>query len=399
MGERSAPGLTPQVIAEATVTVLREPLLELGQRIAALEAAVVASLGTTVPPAPVQSAGNTSDSLRRVWGAAPLTSRIAFVRGLLPVEHPLRAVLGEVSGLVDLCAAPAELESWLARYPTLFAEAAAGAVLPPAPLGPDDDLGSLATELLLEIRERVSTILGGLGVTWIVPAAGDPVITDYEVVGEEPSSELSSGRITRVRRPGFRRLGRLELSAQVIVAGSGASPQAAAPPVETWQRVAPSSSPSVGIGGGPEWLQLLRGQTGGQAAPEAQRCLDVLGRVAQAGRSASDADVAEAFGPLLAWLGTGWGSAGPLPAPWLEALAPYRTQLLAWLAAELSAELVVAAERDGFEPDAMEGVGERRTAHPHERGTVARLQAPGLRREGRVLLRARVIRYESGGAR
>jgi len=395
-------GPTPQAIADATVSALREPLTELRQRIAALEAAVVASLGPTEVPdfAPAVVPERASDSLRRVWGAAPLAQRLAFVRGLLPAEHSLRAPLGEVSGLVDLCGSPAELQSWLARYPTLFAEAAAGAVLPPAGLEPEDDLGQLAAELLLEVREQLGIILADLGVTWIVINVGDAPTAECEVVGEEPTSEIPAGRIQRIRRPGFRRLGRLELPAQVILAGSGSAPRVeAAPSIETRQRVALSSSLDSGALGGPEWLQVLRSQSSGQGAPEAMRCLGALGRVAHSGRAASDAEVAEAFGPLLSWLGTGWGSAGPLPAPWLEALAPYRLQLLTWLTTELGADLVVAAERDGFEPDAMEGVGERRTAHPHERGTVARLQSPGLRRDGRVLLRARVIRYEAGGQR
>jgi len=395
-------GLTPECVAAATLSALREPLDELRQRLATLEAAVVASLGAPESPPCVSPSGaidRAPDALRGVWDAAPLSQRIVFVRGLLPTDHPQRSVLGEVSGLVDLCGVPAELESWLARYPTLFAEAASGAVLPAASLGPDDDLSCVGAELLREVRERVGAVLAGLGVSWIVPLAGEAPTADCEVVGEEPASQIVTGRIKRVRRPGFRRLGRLELPAQVILAGSAldAAAEHVVAPAEARQRVAPSSS-TTGGSSGPEWLQVLRGQAGA-AAPEAMRCLDALGRVAQAGRSAPDAAVTEAFGPLLTWLGTGWGSAGVLPQAWLDALAPYRTQLLAWLAAELDAELVVAAERDGFEPDAMEGVGERRTAHPHERGTVARLQSPGLRRDGRVLLRARVIRYESGGQR
>ena len=46
----------------------------------------------------------------------------------------------------------------------------------------------------------------------------------------------------------------------------------------------------------------------------------------------------------------------------------------------------------------MTAVGERRTAHAHEDGTVARLETVGLARGGRTLVPAQVTRYVAGAS-
>lgn len=395
-------GWTLKDIADATAIALREPLEELRQRVSTLEALVRVSLGEPHPQAaaPEFSVADQRDPLVRMWSAAPLTQRLTFLRGRLPPQHPGQAVLGEVARLVELSGSTDELDAWIQRYPSLFAEAAARMVIPQEPPEASDDAGRIAAELVLEAREQVGAILTKLHVTWIIPAAGSFPDSDCEVVGEEPAEGIPTGSIKTIRRPGFRRHGRLELPAQVIIANAApsSSPVARidteAPPIATTG----ASSRASTAAGSPDWLQVLSSHVGDGASPEAQRCFRALSRVAFSGRPATDGEVTEAFGPLLTWLSTGWDHSGSLPVKWLEALSPYRVKLCHWLASELNAELVSAAERDVFDAELMEGVGERRTAHPHERGTVARLQTPGLRRGGRVLLRARVIRYEGGGA-
>lgn len=401
VGEQSS-GWTPKDIADATVSALREPLEELRLRVSTLESLVRNSLGqagSQIAP-PLSSVTDLRDPLARMWSAAPLTHRLAFLRGLLPSQHPGHAVLGEVARLVELSGSTDELEAWIQRYPSLFAEAAARMVIPQEPPEASDDVGRVAAELVLEAREQMGAILTNLHVTWILPASGSFPGSECEVVGEEAAVGVPTGSIKTIRRPGFRRHGRLELPAQVMLASATPSSlpvvrtDTEAPPVATTG----GSSRVNTAAGSPDWLQALSSYLNDGASPEAQRCYRALSRVALCGETATDGEVTEAFGPLLTWLSTGWDHSGSLPVNWLEALSPYRVKLCHWLASELNTELVSAAERDVFDAELMEGVGERRTAHPHERGTVARLQTPGLRRGGRVLLRARVIRYESGGA-
>lgn len=383
--------LSAEAVAQATVVALREPLEELRQRLAALEAVVAG--------APASSRDGTADPLRQVWSTAPVVERLNFLRGRLAAGHSLHAVLGEVLALAELAASPAELEAWSARYPSLFAEAAARLVLPaftPEAEGPE---GALAAELLRELRQQVDSTVAGLGISWLIPARGSAPGGECEVVGETPAPDLPAGTVQQVRRPGFRRAGRLELPAQVVLAGAAtALSHPPAPEVRTESIIPPASSVAASLPDGPDWLQALQSLAKDEGEPAARQWLAVMRRVGQSGCSATDTDVADALAPLLSWLVTGWSSAETVPARWLEMLARYREPMCAWLASELKGELLNATERDPFDPGLMEAVGERRTAHPHERGTVARQQSPGLRREGRVLLRARVIRYETGGA-
>jgi molecular chaperone GrpE (heat shock protein) len=383
--------LSAEAVAQATVLALREPLDELRQRLTALEAAVAG--------APASNRDTTPDPLRQVWSAAPVVERLSFLRGRLTAGQPLHTALGEVLSLAELAASPSELDAWSVRYPSLFAEAAARLVLPdftPEAEGPE---GALAAELLRELRQQVGTTVAGLGLSWVIPARGSAPGSECEAVGEALAPDLPAGMVQEVRRPGFRRGGRLELPAQVVLAeGATVSSLPPAPEVRSESVLPPVGSTTAPLPAGPDWLQALQSLAKEAAEPAARQWLAVMCRVAEAGRAATDADVADALGPLLSWLGTGWGSTGTVPARWLEGLARYREPLCGWLASELKGELLPAAERDPFDPGIMEAVGERRTAHPHERGTVARQQSPGLRREGRVLLRARVVRYETGGA-
>jgi hypothetical protein len=84
------------------------------------------------------------------------------------------------------------------------------------------------------------------------------------------------------------------------------------------------------------------------------------------------------------------------PESWREAWETALPELPAWLAQRAQLELVAPEERAPFVPERMEATESRRTAHPHEQNTVARLEQVGMLREGRVLFPARVIRYETG---
>ena len=105
-------------------------------------------------------------------------------------------------------------------------------------------------------------------------------------------------------------------------------------------------------------------------------------------------ELRELMGSLAPLLGPGSGTL-ELPPEWVEAWAGVRADLLAWLRKELGLELVSPSERSLFVPGVMEVAGTRRTAHPHEQGTVAKVEQPGLLRNGQVFLPARVVRYEA----
>jgi hypothetical protein len=84
------------------------------------------------------------------------------------------------------------------------------------------------------------------------------------------------------------------------------------------------------------------------------------------------------------------------PEPWKQAWESALPQLAPWLETRGGISLVAPEERAPFLAEQMEATDSRRTAHPHEDNTVARLERVGMLRQGRVLHPARVIRYEAG---
>ena len=341
-------------------------------------------------PAPASAGG--VDPLREVWETAPPATRLAFVRSMLPEAHPRRTAVQSAATLLELCGSTAELQAWIAGYPAAFAEASAALVVE-APPDAGEPLDALAREVLRAVRAEVAAALSRVGVTWVAPAPGEPVSEECEVVGEAPSGDVATGHIQALRRPGFRRNGHLELRAQVICASVSASASAvearpvAAPPV-------PHPEPSAGEA--PDWLAELQQLAGGNSG--ARAVVAGLASLAGASPQVADRELCRSLEPLLPLFGAGWSATMPdLPPAWLEAFARRRSQVEAWLRARFGVEVLAPRGGEVFEPASMEGTAERRTAHAHEWGTVARVQRAGLRRDGRILARAQVIRYESGG--
>ncbi|MCW3096377.1 MAG: hypothetical protein JWL77_1995 [Chthonomonadaceae bacterium] len=160
------------------------------------------------------------DVYKQAWQSAPLTLRLKFVRELLPESHSLQNVLKEAAALEELRRRGHDLEAWVSNYPALFADAA-HALLSERTAGTLDKklletnpADILAAQTLQETREALEATLQALGITWVVPAPGDLVQAEHEVIGEE-SSAHGTGRVARLRRRGFRFQGRL-LPAQVV---------------------------------------------------------------------------------------------------------------------------------------------------------------------------------------
>jgi molecular chaperone GrpE (heat shock protein) len=372
-------------VAAATAAALEAPLQELAGRLARLEVAL--------SPQPVH--GGADSSLSRVWAAAGLLPRLRFARSVLPAGHPRLAGLTEVESLVELCEDVGALEAWLVSYPSAFAEAGISLERVPQPDTADDgDL--LACEVLATVRDAVSRCLGTLGVTWVAPRPGDEIPQEAEVLGEEPDEAVPPGRVKRLGRPGFRRRGRLELPAQVIRAvraerSAELSPQ---PPTPVARPEAGAAS-LLAAEPAPDWLRAL--QRLGGAPAGIMEALEAL--AAAAAGTARDSLVTRALEPLVGLLATGWaGEELQASAAWANAAIAVRIPLLEWLRQREQVELILPGEHSMVDPSRMEVVGERRTAHAHERGRVARVQRAGLERGGRVLVPARVIRYEPGGS-
>jgi molecular chaperone GrpE (heat shock protein) len=164
------------------------------------------------------------DVYQQAWQSAPLTLRLKFVRELVPESHSLQNVLKEAAALEELRRRGQDLEAWVSNYPALFADAAHALLSEHTAAALDKKLletypaDILAAQTLQETREALEATLQALGITWVVPAPGDPVLTEHEVIGEE-SSAHGAGRVARLRRRGFRFQGRL-LPAQVVRAAA-----------------------------------------------------------------------------------------------------------------------------------------------------------------------------------
>lgn len=167
------------------------------------------------------SMGVQQDAYKQAWQSAPLTLRLKFVHELLPDDHALQNILKESAALEELRRRGRDLESWLANYPALFADAAQA--LMSGTHADVNELNSfktypadtLAVQTLCDAQATLETTLQALGITWVAPSPGDAILTEHEVIGEEDSLQ-NEGCIVRLRRRGFRVQGRLALPAQVI---------------------------------------------------------------------------------------------------------------------------------------------------------------------------------------
>lgn len=381
---------------EEPTSLSASSLQALMERVAGLEAAVAAHsaiLGVAASePKPLAA----TDALHVVWNAAPVAVRLAFVRGALPVDHPRQVAVAEAASLVELAASANGFTNWIASYPALFGDASAKLVAL-APPHPDDDADKLAAEVLGAARELIAAALTATGIAWVAPRPGETISGECEVIGDAASADVPAGRVHTLKRPGFRRHGQLELRAQVLRAASGGSPA----PAECAQPVPePPSAPmrTVTAEIAPDWLrELQRRSTGADAA--AANLTQGLIRLAAAPGAARDHELRQALEPLLPLLGAGWSSAlADVSVEWLEEFARLRPRLESWLQSELGAEILAPREGERFDPETMELTAERRTAHAHERGLVARVHRAGLRSAHGVLIRAQVSRYSMGGA-
>ena len=395
----------------------------------------------------------TSEKARRglfekAWATAPLPLRIAFTQGLLSETHTLRTALQEAAELIELWGKGREFEAWIASYPALFADACVRA-FPPSGAEEGSEAEALALETLENARALLDGNLRALGVEWITPQPGEPVTDAHAVVGEESEPGIPPGGIARLARPGFRWRGQVYLPAQVVrtggqgseVSGQGSEvrgqgsgigvqgsgfrvqerrtsgeeeagsskllPSSPQPPAPSPQRPegpsAPSPQPpalSPQLPEGPEWLRTLQRRSAGGGGHTLAEIMQSLGRLAeeavQDGETGNE-ELRTLLQPLLPLMGTGGGGrALDLPGDWMEAFSSIRQDVRSWLSSRFGVEVVAPSERSLFVPGVMESAGERRTAHPHEAGTVARVERVGLLRNGQLLVPAQVVRYETG---
>jgi len=370
-------------------------LQALADRVAALEATVAshAAMLGSAPLAP--EVAPVEDCLRTVWDQAPIESRLEFVRAVLPADHPRQTVINETVSLLELAANPAELTAWIAGYPAPFADASAKLVTLQAPQ-PDAPADTLAWEVLGAARELAVAALAAAGISWIAPSPGEAIGGECEVLGDAPTGSMPIGRVHTLKRPGFRRNGRVELRAQVLraAAGAGAAPVERAAPAPT---AIVSAGPSSG-GQMPDWLAELQRRASGAGAA-ATSLMQGLGGLPAAPIANREQAVRLVLEPLLPLLAGGWSSALADVSPdWLEELVRQRPRLEGWLRTELGVEVIAPREGEAFDSETMELTAERRTAHAHERGTVAKVHRAGLRSGRGVLVRAQVSRYSQGGA-
>ena len=229
-----------QKAVAAVESRLMQSLHALTARVEASESArLTAEQRTREAEAHALKIGTQQDVYKQMWLSAPLTLRLKFMRDLLPEDHALQNVLKEAMALEELRRRGRDLETWVTNYPALFAEAAQALISGAEgnAAAPDNSVDSethpvytLTTQTLQEAQTTLETTLQALGLTWIAPAPGDPILAEHEVIGEERSPQ-SEGRVARSRRRGFRIQGRLALPAQVFRAAPAVPAAIAAAPI------------------------------------------------------------------------------------------------------------------------------------------------------------------------
>lgn len=383
----------------------------LGPFAARIEAAVERLEGAAERIAPPPSAARSASLVDEAWEVAPLAARLAFVRALLDRTHPYQSALQEATALEELRRRGPELESWLATYPSLFADSVSRLEIDARDAVAAAD--RLALRTLMEAHESLGSDLRAMGVEWVEARPGDALGPDMEVVSAEHTA-TPVGAVARTRRRGLRFRGRQVLLAQVV-RSLGPEPDGPPPARPTFPEPArpvtpPPAESSVGttepgrdIGapdraadhppadGEPPWLVALR-TAASTADPDGARLLSAIDEVAE--RAAAGACALSLRGPLAVLAevaGPRYASADPA---WSAAIVRAREGLLAWLADTLEGEPIWPAEGDPFEPGRMERVGTRRTAHPQEQGRVARVERAGVVCGGEPVIPAKVVVYD-----
>lgn len=442
-----------------------------GQRLNALEARIEAAEGARQEAekrvidaeAQVVQERRKQDVYKQAWQSAPLTLRLKFVRELLPESHALQNVLKEAVALEELRRRGRDLETWLSNYPALFAEAAQALLSEGIAQASDNDILEthpaeiLAVQTLQETRTTLESTLQALGIAWVAPAPGDPILAEHEVIGEE-SSLQTTGCVARLRRRGFRFQGRLALPAQVLRATASAerTKAAEAPPAvtsagESGGVLPPGHTPSAPVsaesesgsgpeagefgtiqhksgetpeagtevhvgaashidaedaGGLPDWLRMLSQRTFGCEIPAVSLLAEQLFALKELPvRIATESEeevcrlLTSALTPLLPLLGLRYEDGLPgIPAAWGAVFLEARQPLLAWMEARMALSLVAPARGDAFDARTMEALETRRTVHAKEDETVAKLERIGVVWRAHPLFRAQVVRYTTGGS-
>jgi hypothetical protein len=385
-----------------------------------------------------------------VWANAPLILRLKFVRDILSDESVVQPALRQACAFEELRQRADELEIWLMRYPSLFADAVALLNSCTAECETTvylDPAAMLAMETIIEVQKALARKLTECGIDWVPAEPGETITSNHEVVGDEPSP-FSKTTIARTVRGGFSIRGKLELPAQVVrSSGPGVTlvpDHTTAEDIEdtkyallnTEIQTPPHlTSPTQGRGTGwpnaltprealtpnssvltpntehrvpiadPDWLRILEQRTSGcdaESVNEHMRHLREL--VVQAGQADlpynldGKTDLSQpVLESLASLLSMRYADSIPgIGEEWGAILLDARDSILLWLHETLDIDPISPQRGDSFDSARMDAIETRRTVHADEIETVARLERVGLTRGGSPILRAEVVRYAAG---
>ena len=343
-----------------------------------------------------QSHDKPAEWILNTWRNASLANRIRFISDLLVEDHPLQDQLKKIKGLEELRIRGNEMASWINNYPELFAESAYG-VLVSSPAKEicevNGDLAELAYETIEETRRVFADYFKNLSLEWIIPSPGDKVTLEYKNVGEEESN-LKSGHVASLIRPGFRLKGRMKLPAHIHVSipikDSLPQPIKDTPPISDEENTEP---PTLTLW--PEWRKKLLQKGMGMESASINKWLEILDRLVQPQNMVDNEEILEVLSPLLPILKTppSWGDDAP-QEDWRNAFLGIRDELVQWMNNELKIELLRPEMDDLFQEDIMKALSERRALQPDADNKVARVIMIGVRHRGQVIQKAEVIRYK-----
>ena len=370
------------------------------------------------------------DTFEQVWETAPLRVHLTFARDLLDREHPLRPVLEEAIKLDGVRQKRVEFEGWIESYPLLCVESATRLRFDPA-IQTIEARGIISPieRLALDVRARAEYALEAnlqeLGVQWISPQLGEPVSDNCTVVGEEVAPDgVSPGMVMRVVRLGYLWRGRVQQpplvwrtslsptsvdSRELSIENSDFASNMATKEVLTSPSIERESEAPVLTDGKsfsvaentsfwPDWIKSLITRSVGLDSPEVAQeitafktLMDFVGQ-----SEVDDGVILDCLRPLLSLL-TSRGARRSVLMDWGTATAEQRPALLAWLESTYGVTLLHPVEQDPFDANTMEAIGTRPTAFARDADTIAKVETIGLKREDRILLPARVLRYSIGG--
>jgi len=158
----------------------------------------------------------------------------------------------------------------------------------------------------------------------------------------------------------------------------------------------------------PDWLRMLIQRTHGCDSQPVLRfvyqIVKLVNLPAQLGRERTAETIAAALTetllPLLPLLGMRYADALPeVDTQWGAVLLEVRDPLISWLSEKPQVTVLAPVRGQKFDPQTMEAIETRRTVHESENETVSRVDGIGLIWRDLPLVRARVVRYATEGAR